>query len=88
MPSSEYLLLDDDVLSEVVQLPSQPFYSHVKTRALASWVFNQYYVSRNPIKPGFGVSDHVGHKPACTVTEESKNLEILGISRTGIVLTL
>ena len=32
-------------------------------------------------KLGFGVSDQVLHKPACTSTEESKHLEILGKSR-------
>ena len=33
------------------------------------------------------VSEQVRHKPACTVTEKSYKLEILGLSRRGIVLS-
>ena len=33
-------------------------------------------------------SDQVQHKPACTVTEETQDLENLGISRGGNVLSV
>ena len=39
-------------------------------------------------KPTIWVSDQVQHKPGCTVTEETQNLENLGISRGGNVLSL
>ena len=39
-------------------------------------------------KPTIWVSDQVQHKPACTVTEETQNLENLGISRGGNVLSV
>ena len=45
------------------------------------------YMSRDTRKPVFGVSVQVRRKPACTVTEKNKNLEILGISKGGIVLS-
>ena len=39
-------------------------------------------------KADFVVSDQVGHKQACTVTDECKNLAILDISERGTVLSV
>ena len=39
-------------------------------------------------KTNFVVSDQVGHKQACTVTDECKNLAILDISERGTVLSV
>ena len=39
-------------------------------------------------KPTIWVSDQVQHKPACTVTEETQDLENLGISRGENVLSV
>ena len=39
-------------------------------------------------KPTIWVSDQVQHKPACTVTEETQNLENLGTSRGGNALSM
>ena len=43
-------------------------------------------MSRDVRKLVFGASDLVWHKLACTFSKESENLEILSISRGGIVL--
>ena len=45
------------------------------------------YMSRLVGKPTICVSDKVRHKPACTSTENSLKLEILDLSRRGIVLS-
>ena len=50
-----------------------------------SWA---YEMSLCMTKPTIWVSDQVQHKPACTVTEETQNLENLGISRGGNVLSV
>ena len=58
-------------------------------------VFNVYYDECEPgelFEPPRGktnnvVSEQVRHKPACTVTEDGKKLEILELSRGGIVLS-
>ena len=42
-------------------------------------------MSRDERKLVFGVSDQVRHKPACTVKELGKMLEILDLGRRGIV---
>ena len=47
-----------------------------------------YHLSLCMRKPTIWVSDQVRHKPACTVTEETQNLESLGISRGGNVLSV
>ena len=47
-----------------------------------------YEMSLCMTKPTICVSDQVQHKPACTVTEETQNLENLGISRGGNVLSV
>ena len=39
-------------------------------------------------KPVIAVSDQVGHKPACAVTEEGLELEIQDLTRGEIVLTI
>ena len=39
-------------------------------------------------KPIFGVSEQVGHKPGCAVTEDGERLEILDFERIGIVLSM
>ena len=39
-------------------------------------------------KPVFGVSDHVSHKPGCTVTEDGERLEISDLGSRGIVLSV
>ena len=39
-------------------------------------------------KPGFGVSDHVQHKPGCAVTEDGVRLEISDVASRGIVLSM
>ena len=46
------------------------------------------HLSRVARKPVFGISEQVRHKPACTVTEKSKDLEISGIRRGGVVLSV
>ena len=38
-------------------------------------------------KPVFGVSDQVGHKLGCAVTEDGVRLEILDLESRGIVLS-
>ena len=42
-------------------------------------------MSRDMRKPVFGVLDQVRHKPVCAVKEDSWKLEILDLSRRGIV---
>ena len=49
---------------------------------------NNIIMSLCMTKPTIWVSDQVQHKPACTVTEETQNLENLGISRGGNVLSV
>ena len=44
-------------------------------------------ISLVTIKPVFGVSDQVKHKPACAATEASLRLEILDIETIGIILS-
>ena len=39
-------------------------------------------------KTVFGVSDHVQHKPGCTVTEDGKSIEISDLGSRGIVLSV
>ena len=40
------------------------------------------------IKPVFGVSDQVRHKPGCTATEDGWRLEISDLGSRGIVLSV
>ena len=40
------------------------------------------------MKPVFGGSDQVQHKPDCTATEDGYRLEILDLDRRGIVLSV
>ena len=46
-----------------------------------------YKMSHVTRKPFFGVCDQVRLKPACSATETSKSLEILGIETRGIILS-
>ena len=39
-------------------------------------------------KPGFGVSDQVGHKPDCKSTEDGYRVEIWDLGSRGIVLSV
>ena len=48
----------------------------------------QSNISRDARKPVFGVSDQVGDKLVCAVTDKSENLEILDICRRGLVLSV
>ena len=45
------------------------------------------YLSRVARKLVFGILDQVQHKPACTVKDESYNLEILGICSTKALIS-
>ena len=46
------------------------------------------YLSLVVRKPVFRVSDDVGHKPGCTVTEHGSGLEISDLRSRGIVLSV
>ena len=43
--------------------------------------YNMSHVTRKPV---FGVSDHVGHKPACAATDDGQKLENSDLGRRGI----
>ena len=47
-----------------------------------------YKMSPVVIKPVFGVSDQVRHKPGCTATEDGYRLEISDLGSIGIVLSV
>ena len=81
-------------MSDLVGNPEDRF-SRVATRMLLTKMTKTtvatlvlFLMSLCMRKPTIWVSDLVQHKPACTVTEETQELENLGISRGGNVLSM
>ena len=75
---------------KIVRIESLPSVSliFVVTRPKSLFLSQKAQMSLCMTKPAIWVSDQVQHKPACTVTEETQNLENLGISRGGNVLSV
>ena len=68
-------------------VPPSANYRFTLTAVTLKQMMDLYYMSRVVRKPVFGVSDLVRRKPACTVSEGGKKLEISDLGRREIVLS-